>query len=475
MRIERDALGTMELPDEAYYGIQSARAQANFDVSPLTFNDYPNVVRALAEVKKACALANKEIGALEPHKADAIVQAADEVIAGKFQGQFPVNVFRGCGTSANMNINEVLANRANEILTGKKGDNEVNANSHVNMGQSSNDVFPTAEAIVLYREISALLDAVPMLEEALENKVNEFADVVKLGRTLMQDAVPMTLGQCFSGYLAAVKRNKNGLKAYRDEFRTVILGATAIGTGMGIMPGYLEAVYPRLSEVVGFDVIKNENFFDGMQNSDPFLILSAHVKALACVIGKMANDFRILSSGPRAGWGEIVLPANQPGSSIMPGKINPFTCDMMVQIMQQVCANDWAITLSVPSGDTDLGPSAVLNFMGILESMEILRRGIESFTVNCARGIKANRDVCLRYAEESTSLATMVSALFGYPVGSKIAKIAYEEGITCKEAALREKLIPAAAAEELFDVMKLTNIQTMQDMFAKYTTLRKLN
>lgn len=474
MRTEHDALGAMELPDEAYYGIQSARARKNFDVSPLTFDDYPNVVRALAEVKKACALANKDIGALEPRKADAIARAADEVIAGKFRGQFPVNVFRGCGTSANMNINEVLANRANEILTGRKGDNEVNANSHVNMGQSSNDIFPTVEAIVIYREAGALLEVIPMLEEALENKVNEFADVVKLGRTLMQDAVPLTLGQCFSGYLAALRRNRKGLEACRDEFRTVILGATAIGTGMGIMPGYLEAVYPRLSEIAGFELIRNENFFDGMQNSDSFLILSAHVKALACVIGKMANDFRILSSGPRSGWREIVLPANQPGSSIMPGKINPFTCDMMVQIMQQVCANDWAITLSVPSGDTDIGPSAVLNFMGILESMEILRRGTESFTVNCVRGIKANRDICRRYAEESTSLATMVSALFGYPVGGKIAKIAYEEGITCKEAALRENLIPADAAEDLFDVMKLTDIQAMQDMFKKYAALRKL-
>lgn len=474
MRQEKDALGTMELPDDAYYGIQTVRAISNFDVSPKTFNDYPNVVRALAEVKKACALANRDIEALAPEKADAIARACDEVIAGKFAGQFPVNVFRGCGTSANMNINEVVANRANEILTGKKGSDQVNANTHVNMCQSSNDIFPAVENIVTYRGIVELLEAVPLLEKALEDKTREFADVVKLGRTSMQDALPITFGQTFSGYAASVRRNRLLLEGYRDTFRTAILGATALGTGMGVMPGFIDKVYGHLSDIVGFPVRRHENLVDGMQNADHFLILSAYVKAIACMAGNMANDFRQLSSGPRGGFGELTLPAAGNECSLMPGKTNPVIPDLMVQIMHQVCANDWGVTLSVPSGESDIAPSAVINLMGTLESMELLAKGVRLFTDHCVKGLTANVETCRRYAEGSTSLATMVSALYGYGVGSTIAKLAYEEGITCKEAALREGLLPADAAEELFDVKKLTQLEATEAMFKKYKDMRKV-
>ncbi len=472
MRVEKDALGELPLPDDAYYGIQSLRAMGNYDVSPRTFNHYPNVVRALAEIKKACALANSDIKALDPEKADAIARACDEVIAGKFHDQFPVNVFRGCGTSANMNINEVVANRANELLTGQKGYDQVNPNTHVNMCQSSNDVFPAAESIVLYREVGALLEALPVLEKALSDKAKEFENVVKLGRTSTQDALPVTLGQTFTGFLASLRRNRKLLEGYRDTFRTSILGATAIGTGLGILPGFLERVYVRLSEVVGFTVICDEDLVDGLQNSDFFGILSAYVKNIASMVGKMATDLRLLSSGPRGGYGELNLPRPLADSVLMPDYTETFLPDMMVHIMHQVCANDWGVTLSVPSGETDIQPSAVINFMGTLESMELLRKGVVLFAEHCVRGLTANEETCRRYAEGSTSLATLVSALYGYGVGSKIATIAYKENITCKEAALREGLLPPDVAEDLFDVKKLTQLEATVAMFEKYKSIR---
>lgn len=475
MRTEKDALGAMELPDNAYYGIQTVRGRENFDVSPKTFNDYPNVVKAYAEIKKACAFANRDIEALSPDKAEAIAKACDEIIAGKFAGQFPVNVFRGCGTSANMNMNEVIANRANEILTGKKGYNLIHPNTHVNMCQSSNDIFPTVESVVLYREVGALLEAVPLLEKALEIKSKEFADVVKIGRTSLQDALPITLGQAFSGYVAAVRRNRLLLEGYRDTFRSTILGGTAVGTGMGVMPGFIDKVYMYMSEFVGFPVHCHENLVDGMKNADHFIILSAYVKAIAIMVGKIANDFRQLASGPRGGFGELILPEMDEGDAGIPEKTAPDVLDLMVQMMHQVCANDWGVSLSVPTGETDIMPSAVINFMGTLESMEILTSGIKLFTRHCVEGLKADVETCRRSAEKSTSLATMVSALFGYEIGSKIAKISYEEGITCKEAALREKLLPPDVAEELFDIKRLTELEYTVAMFAKYKTIRNVN
>ncbi len=469
MRTEHDALGSMELPDNSYYGIQTKRAMGNFDVSMRTFNDFPQVVRAVAEVKKACALANRDAalqgsGGLDEARTEAICKACDEIIAGKFSGQFPVNIFRGCGTSINMNVNEVVANRANEILTGHKGHDTVHPNTHVNMSQSSNDVFPTVEHIVFYRELAALISELPRLMEALDVKAQEFAHVVRLGRTAHQDAVPMTMGQLFSGYVSAIKRCLRRLRALQPEFSSGMLGATAIGTGMGLQPGFFDAVYPRLSSVVGFEMHPEENFFDGMQNVDTSVILSAELKAVSGIMGKIANDLRLLSSGPRAGFMEMTLPATQPGSSIMPGKINPFVPDLITQIMQQVAANDWAATLSFMNGEPDIAASGVLHFMGLVESCIIIRRSIPIFAEKCIRGIKANEKVCREYAESSTSLATLISSLYGYETGSRIAQVAYREGISCKEAALKENLIPAEDAEELFNLETLTDLRAMEAM-----------
>ncbi|HIU16910.1 MAG TPA: lyase [Candidatus Avidesulfovibrio excrementigallinarum] len=485
MRTEKDALGEMQLPDEAYYGIQALRSLANFDATDKTFNDYPAVVRALAEIKKACALANRDIGALEAHKAEAIVQACDDILAGRMQGQFPVNIWRGGGTSINMNLNEVIANRANEILTGHKGYDQVHPNTHVNMCQSSNDVYPTAENLVLYREIGRTLEGVARLEASLAEKTEAFKDVVRLGRTCLQDGVPMTLGQVFCGFHGVIRRGRMRLEALRDDFRTGVLGGTVVGTGIGVLPGYVEAVYPHLSAIVGFEVhlpanpagspIADAGLFDAMQNSDGLIELSAALKLLACSAGKIANDLRLLSSGPRSGFKEIRLPAVAPGSSIMPGKINPFMCDLVVQIMHQVAANDWAITMNSSISDLDLACNATVGFFGLLQSLEMIGNGFALFSEKCVQGIVANEEVCRRYAEESTSLATIVSTLYGYEIGSKIAKLAYKEGITCKEAALREKLIPAEAAEELFDVYALAHREQCVALLKKYGSMRTID
>lgn len=483
MRIEHDALGEMQLPDDAYYGIQALRAAVNFDVTNLTFDDFPAIITAMAEVKKACAMTNKAIGALDEDKANAIMQACDDILAGKMKGQFPVNIWRGGGTSINMNVNEVVANRANEILTGKKGCDAVHPNTHVNMCQSSNDVYPTAEHIVLYRAIGEVLESAEIFENALADKAREFAPVVRAGRTALQDAVPMTMGQAFVGFRGLVRRNRKLLEQWRDEYRSVVIGGTITGTGLGIMPGYFERIHADLSAVTGIklhapephdavEIIPDEGLIDAMQNSDGFSILTAYLRSLACAGGKIANDLRVLSSGPRAGFGEIVLPAVAPGSSIMPGKINPFMCDLMVQVMHQVSGNDWGGLMNAVDGNLDLGPNLTVALFGALQSMEMLKNSFRLFTEHCIKGIKANVETCRTYAEKSTSLATMVSALYGYEIGSRIAKLAFAEDITCKEAALRENLIPREAAEELFDVAALADRKKSVALFAKYSALR---
>ena len=459
MRIEKDALGEMPLPDGAYYGIQAFRSLSNFDVTDKTFNDYPAVVRALAEIKKACALANRDIGALGADKAGAIVRACDDILEGRMEGQFPVNIWRGGGTSINMNLN-------------------------VNMCQSSNDVYPTAENIVLYRETGRALEGVAALENSFARKSKEFGGVVRLGRTCLQDGVPMTLGQVFAGFHGVIRRSRERLETLREGFRVGVLGGTVIGTGLGVLPGYVESVYPHLSAIVGFEMhlpdtpegspVSDAGLFDAMQNADGLLTLSGALKVLACSAGKIANDFRLLSSGPRSGFGEIRLPAVAPGSSIMPGKINPFMCDLVVQIMHQVAANDWAITMNASASDLDLASNATVSFFALLQSLEMIGNGFALFSEKCVEGIVANEAVCRRYAEESTSLAAIVSTLYGYETGSRIAGIAYREGITCKEAALREKLIPADAAEELFDVEALAHRAGSVALLKKYGGMRSI-
>ena len=458
MRKEIDSLGELFLPDEVYYGIQTERARQNFDISGQTHHDIPKYIWSVTAIKKAAAMANMSIGVLEEKVGHAICKAADEVMEGKMEAQFPIDVFQGGGgTSTNMNVNEVLANRANEILTGKKGYDRVDPNTHVNMGQSTNDVIPAAMKITAYLNLEDLLTSMKILEMALKKKTSEFKHVVKIGRTCLQDAVPLTLGQEFSGYLSFLKRQIKKVKSVAEECLELPLGATAIGTELTTFPGYLEKVYPYMHEITGINVIKEKNFFDGLQNGDLYIDVSGALKSLAAGLSKMATDFRILSSGPRAGLNEITLPAIQPGSSIMPGKINPVMPELINQVCYRVYGNDLTIAMAVEGGELDLNVWEPVIIKSLFESCRLLTKAIPLFTEKCVLGIKANKQVCRKYAEASISLSTVIASLYGYKTGSAVAKRAYQENKSIKEVVIQMGLLSSEEAERLLDPALLTD------------------
>lgn len=478
MRIEKDALGQLEILDDAYYGIQTVRCTANHAVTRHSFEELPQVIRALAEVKKACAITNEKIGALDPKKAEAICKACDEVIAGKFDNQFPINIWRSHGTGANMNANEVIANRANEILTGHKGYDAVHPNTHVNMCQSSNDVYPTVQSIVIYRQISQALESIKTLEKALGEKALEFQDVVRLGRTCLQDAVPNTFGQVFGGWQHMIYRHRKHLENYQPAFQSVVLGATVLGTGMGQMPGYHEHIMGNLSRVLGYEVhwptwedevIPDSAVFDAMQNCDHSVVLGGILKALTLAAARICEDLRILSSGPKAAFGEINLPGQNAEGQDDDNSVIP---ELMFEIMQRSVTADHVAALTVNENDSDEAITDGASFMGIMETLETIEKGFKIFADECIRGITVNRDRVTYNAKMSTSLATMVSALFGYETGTRIAHKAWDEGISCEEAAKETGLLPPEVAHELFDISKLTKREAMVEMFRKYGKLR---
>jgi aspartate ammonia-lyase len=399
-----------------------------------------------------------QLGALDGDVASAMITAADEVLKGHMDNQFPVDIFQGGGgTSINMNLNEVIANRANEILTGKKGYDRVHPNNHVNMGQSTNDVIPCAVKLSMHFFLEELVAGLGVLEKVLERKTFEFKDVVKIGRTCLQDAVPMTLGQEFSGYLSFVRRHIRIAEQMIPECQSIPLGATAIGTELGTRPGYVEQVYSHLSDIVGFEVRREENFFDGLQNDDLYLRISAVLKSIAIGLSKIASDLRILSSGPRAGFGEIELPALQPGSSIMPGKINPVLPEMVIQVCFQVCGNDLAVSMAVERGELELGVWHPLLAKCMFESFGLLIRSLPLFADSCIDGIKANEEVCRRQAESSLSLAAVVSSQFGYKEGNRVAKYAFDQGLSIAEAVVEMKLMESDEAEKLLNPIVLAD------------------
>ncbi len=458
MRIEHDSLGEIQVPLVAYYGIQTERARQHFDVSGHTIDDYPVFIRSIAVIKKAAALANRDIGVLDANIANAICKAADEILEGKLAGEFPIDIFQGGGgTSTNMNVNEVIANRANEIITGYKGYDSVHPNSHVNMGQSTNDVIPAAMCLACYTYLTEMVISLEHLEQSLEKKVKEFKSIVKISRTCLQDAVPITLGQEFSGYRSFVCRHISYAKQIAQACLELPLGATAVGTSLGVFPGYIDKVYTYLAEITGIPFVKTQNLFDGLQNGDSYLQVSGVLKSLATGLGKMAKDLRLMSSGPRAGLGEIELPAVQPGSSIMPGKINPVMPELINQICYQVCGNDLTITMAVEGGELDLNVWEPVIIKCLSESFTLLTRGIRHFTDHCVVGIKANEAVCKKYADSSLAISTVVSALFGYETGTKVAKEAYATGATIKETAIRLGLFTPQEAEVLMDPLMLTD------------------
>jgi aspartate ammonia-lyase len=449
-RIERDSIGEREIPRDVYYGIQTVRAVENFPISGL--KPYPAFVTATVMIKKAAARANLALGGLEARIAQAIESAADEVLSGKLREQFVVDPFQaGAGTSHNMNANEVLANRAIELLGGEKGDYTlVNPNDHVNMGQSTNDVIPTAIRLASLELLRDLLPAATSLAEAFRKKAAEFDSVVKSGRTHLQDAVPIRLGQEFGAYATAIDKNVKRISLAAEELRELGLGGTAAGTGLNALPGYRRLVVEELSALTGEPLRETSDYFEAMQSMSPFVFLSCALKTLAMDLCRVANDLRLLSSGPNTGLAEISLPAVQPGSSIMPGKVNPVMAEMTNMVCFQVAGNDLTITMASQAGQLELNVMMPVIALNLLMSLTILTNDLKALGKKCVEGITADEERCRWYVENSVSLVTALNPKIGYARAAEIAKRAMARGKTIRETILEENLM---GEEELADVM----------------------
>lgn len=476
MRKDSDLLGEMQIADDLYYGIQTSRCLYLGDISDSKLHRYPEIIRTVAQIKRACVLANRDIGAIKPDIAEAIVKACDEVIEGKFpDSQFPVDMYCGGGAIAiNMNLNELIANRANEILTGFKGYDRVHPNTHVNMCQSTNDVIPSAMKIVSYRAAKALLVSVVELESALDEKIKEFGDAVKLARTCLCDALPITFAQEFSGYLSAIRRQRQRIEVALSDWLALTLGGTAVGTGVGTMPGFIPCVYEHMKKEIEPGIRQEDNVFDGMQNADSYLYLSGLVKCLAVVLSKICYDLKMMGSGPLAGLMEIQLPPVQAGSSIMPGKVNPALPEMIIQVAQQVCGNDTTITMAVEKGELDLNIADQLLMKSLLDSCSLLQRALPIFTERCVKGIKINKDKTYSDAARSTALVTTVSMVHGYKKALRIALKAVETNRPVKEVAVESGEFTQEQADEFFDPLVLTSTEKMYQLLEKYKDQRDI-
>jgi fumarate hydratase class II len=456
-RIEQDTLGEVKVPADAYYGAQTQRARENFQVSSLRLQQ--PFLRAQAIVKRAAALANMASGMLDKDIAKAIVKAAEEVIAGKHDDQFVVDVFQaGAGTSQNMNMNEVLANRSIEFLGGSKGNySRVHPNDSVNMGQSTNDTIPTAIHISAYTEIhERLLPAAAMLEKALKKKAKEFDGVIKSGRTHLQDAVPMRLGQEFGAYAHMIVQGRKRVERAADALLELPIGGSAVGTGLNTTPNYRKDILRHINKASGFRFRKASNMFEAMQNLDAVIEVTGALRGLVTSLIKIADDLRLLSSGPRTGLSEIELPAVQPGSSIMPGKINPVLAEMLNMVCFHALGCDAAIQHAAQAGQLELNVMMPVVAYNFLLEIDILTGGITSFTRRCVNGITANEDICRYYAERSAALATALSPHIGYHKAAELAKKALETNQTVRELVLGKKILTKDELEKILDIYKMT-------------------
>ncbi len=455
-RTEHDMLGEAQVPADAYYGIHTLRAVQNFQLSGLRL--HRELIRALAEVKKACALTNRRTGYMSAEIADAIAAACDEIISGKHHDQFVTDVFQGgAGTSANMNANEVIANRAIEILGGTKGDySVVHPLDHVNLSQSTNDVFPTAVRVAALRLLAPTIEAMSDMQEALQCKENEFADVLKVARTELQDAVPMTLGQEFAAWAQAVQRDWWRLYKVEERLRQVNLGGTAIGTGLNAPRKYVFGVVDSLRDVTGLPLARAENMIDVTQNCDIFAEVSGLVKAAAVNLNKIACDIRFLSCGPRAGIGEISIPALQAGSSIMPGKVNPVATEAASQASFQIMANDLAITLAAMNGQLELNAFLPGLSHNLFQSLELLANSARLLTEKCICGITANEGRCSELLDRSLATLTALSPHIGYEAASDLAREAMESGRTIRELALEKNLFTQEDLDRILTAEQMT-------------------
>ena len=455
-RIERDSIGEKEIPADAYYGINAARGAENFTITGRLI--HKELIIALAEVKKACAISNFEAGIMTEEVKDAIVQASDEIIAGKLHDQFICDPIQGgAGTTANMNANEVIANRANEILGGKLGAyDKVNANDHVNMGQSTNDAFPTAGKIAALKLGEKTVNELRKLYDALLEKSKEFDHVIKMGRTHLQDAVPIRLGQEFHAYSSVVKRLADNLDYALDAIRVVNMGASAVGTGINVDTGYLKVIVPNLNKVIDLGLIQTDDLVDGTQSLDGFVVVSSALKTAAVSLSKMCNDFRLMASGPRCGFGEINLPERQAGSSIMPGKVNPVIAEVMSQVAFNIIGNDMAVTMAAEAGQLQLNVFEPVLFYNLYESIETLGNGVATLRENLVVGVTANEERCKSLVDNSVGTITAIVPHVGYKNAANIAKKAIKSGEPVRKIAIAEGLLTKEELDEILDPFALT-------------------
>ena len=455
-RVESDSVGSKNVPLDAYYGVQTLRAAENFNITGKKM--HRELIISLAQIKKGAALANSHAGLLEDKVRDAIIKACDEIIAGELHNEFIIDPIQGgAGTSANMNANEVIANRANEILGGKKGAYDmVHPNDHVNMGQSTNDVFPTAGKMTALKLIPNTLAELKKLYDALLKKAEEFDDVIKMGRTQMQDAVPIRLGQEFHAYSSAIKRDINRIEKASDELKVVNMGASAIGTGINVDIDYFENVVPYINEVINLDLKQAEDLVDGTQNLDSFVVISSALKTCAVNLSKMSNDLRLMSSGPRTGFGEINLPPKQNGSSIMPGKINPVIPEVMSQVSFNIIGNDMTITMAAEAGQLELNAFEPVIFYNLYESIETLGNGVATLRDNCIVGITANRERCKKLVDNSVGIITAIVPHVGYKASAKIADKAIATGESVRDLVLKEGLLSSGELDAILDEFAMT-------------------
>lgn len=451
-RIEKDSFGTIKIPIDKYYGPQTARSLKYFaigtEIFPQTF------IKGLALVKKAAALTNQELKILPKNKAQLIVKVADEIIKGELDNQFPLSVWQtGSGTQTNMNVNEVIANRAAKHNHNKK---TLHPNDDVNRCQSSNDVIPTAMNIAAVKEITEkLIPALEKLEKTLKRKTEEFKNIIKIGRTHLMDATPITLGQEFSGYQIQIKKNIQRIKKSLPSLYELALGATAVGTGLNSHPRFAQKVAKKIAQLTKHPFITAPNKFESLATHDGIVEMSGNLKTLAVSLMKIANDIRFLSSGPRCGIGELILPANEPGSSIMPGKVNPTQCEAMTMVCAQVIGNDTTISIASASGQLELNvykPVIIYNF---LQSINLLTDAVNSFNKNCILGVKPNLRKIQENVKNSLMLVTALTPKIGYDKAAQIAKKAYQENISIKEAALKLRYLTLKEFNTIVDVKKM--------------------
>ena len=455
-RVEKDSIGTKDVPEGVYYGVQSLRAAENFHITGLSM--HPEIINSLAYIKKAAAITNCEVGIIDKKIANAIVKACDEILEGKFHKDFIVDPIQGgAGTSLNMNANEVIANRAIELLGGQKGDYSiVTPNDHVNCSQSTNDVIPTAGKMTSLRLLKNLKKELRRLYEALSKKADEFDHVIKMGRTQMQDAVPIRLGQEFKAYSVAVMRDINRMDKAMDEMRTLNMGGTAVGTGINADEAYLKRIVPNLVEISGMDFVQAFDLIDATQNLDPFVAVSGAIKACAVTLSKIANDFRLMSSGPRAGFGEINLPAKQNGSSIMPGKVNPVIPEVVNQVAFNVIGNDVTITMAAEAGQLELNAFEPIVFYCMFQSIDTMAYAVQTFVDNCVSGITANETRCRYLVENSVGVITAICPHVGYQKAADIAKQAIKTGESVRDLILKEGLLTEDELNEIMDPVNMT-------------------